>query len=805
MMLWLCMTVLWAQEVVLQADGDIFVGMPFVLTVLAKDFDEDPTPEVLDFRIPNSTVDFLGVSPSVSTQMSYINGRRSVSKDVRFAFRYRVVPSRTGTFQIPSVQVQQGTVKAQSGNVQFEVREVAKSRDMMVELVLPQRAVRVGEVVPVYVDLYLRTNISDQSIMVPFFDLRENISLSAPMNNTQQTIAITTASGEVELPFERSQAKRNGREFTRIRLRADVTMIKSGNLQLEPARVVAQVPGGRKRDAFGFSSRSMRTVQSLDKKRIFVIEPLPLTGQPKSFAGAVGESFSIDVRAQRTVVKVGDPIELDITIRGKGEMAGLKLPDMYSAGLDKKKFDQPVESPIGELKEDGTKLFRTSVRLKSQSVAEIPALEFSYFDSKKGVYVTSRSMPIALSVEGSTVVSADSVVSNQDESKIGSQSEQAPIPISLTGANLKQSKSAEYKEQRTVLDMLPFVLFLYISPLIALFISWGREKTSDSRAARGASKTRKKAVRIALQNAEKNSLKESSAALRTAIKDISKHDGLECAEILEELEKESFSPTSAERLISKSLAGQIRSQLLVLLLLCIGGLYGTVAVAEEPEELYNIAMSVEDPQERIEAFERAAKEYRVFCERLPNSADAWVDWGNASLGARKYADAMVGYTRALQLDPQHERALQNQSWITQKLPDWVRGQDASTELLFWSTWYTLPELMFIGALLFVCVVVLQFPFARKLRFVQIIFALLWGSVMLSSLKLYAEPLKGVVMEEAGALRSTDNEGAPPVRSSWVPEGTPVRIHSVTSKWTEVILPNGDKGWLPKRAVVILNK
>ena len=54
-MLWLWMTVVWAQEVFLQADGEIFVGMPFVLTVMVKDFEEDPVPEVLDFSIPKHT------------------------------------------------------------------------------------------------------------------------------------------------------------------------------------------------------------------------------------------------------------------------------------------------------------------------------------------------------------------------------------------------------------------------------------------------------------------------------------------------------------------------------------------------------------------------------------------------------------------------------------------------------------------------------------------------------------------------------------------------------------------------------
>ena len=98
---------------------------------------------------------------------------------------------------------------------------------------------------------------------------------------------------------------------------------------------------------------------------------------------------------------------------------------------------------------------------------------------------------------------------------------------------------------------------------------------------------------------------------------------------------------------------------------------------------------------------------------------------------------------------------------------------------------------------------IQIVAPKRLRFVQILMGLLWISVLLSSVSLYVAPTQGVIMEEAGALRSTDNEGAPPVRDIWVPEGTPVSVHTQTKSWMEVSLPNGDKGWLPKRAVTIV--
>ena len=68
--------------------------MPFVLSVTARGFAENPEPTVSAIDIPGARVDYLGMTPTVSSMVTVINGRRSESRDVTFVYRYRIKQSK---------------------------------------------------------------------------------------------------------------------------------------------------------------------------------------------------------------------------------------------------------------------------------------------------------------------------------------------------------------------------------------------------------------------------------------------------------------------------------------------------------------------------------------------------------------------------------------------------------------------------------------------------------------------------------------------------------------------------------------
>ena len=185
------------------------------------------------------------------------------------------------------------------------------------------------------------------------------------------------------------------------------------------------------RDLMGDRRRPASTalVRASGEPQKLVVNPFPLEGRPESFAGAVGKGFSIDVAADRTVVRVGDPIGLTITLRGAGNIDNASLPPLSAdGGMSPDRFRLPAGDMAGTMTEGGdgqekpglsekpgflrTKQFQVSVRVTDESVNEIPTLAYSWFDPESQTYQTTRSKPIALRVMPAKVISAGDVVAS---------------------------------------------------------------------------------------------------------------------------------------------------------------------------------------------------------------------------------------------------------------------------------------------------------------------------------------------------------------------------------------------------------
>ena len=74
-----------AQRVDLRVGrGPHYVGESIDVQVVAKGFDEEPVPTVEAPQAQAGQLEFLGVSPNISSQVTIINGRVSQSKQVSF-------------------------------------------------------------------------------------------------------------------------------------------------------------------------------------------------------------------------------------------------------------------------------------------------------------------------------------------------------------------------------------------------------------------------------------------------------------------------------------------------------------------------------------------------------------------------------------------------------------------------------------------------------------------------------------------------------------------------------------------------
>jgi hypothetical protein len=158
----------------------------------------------------------------------------------------------------------------------------------------------------------------------------------------------------------------------------------------------------------------------------------------------VGSGFSLTVSANRTVVKVGEPIALEFELRGDGNLETAALPPLDAPGLLPAAQFRVPEGEITGRVEEGVKRFTAMVRVLSAGVTEIPALEYAWFDPTKEQFQTVRSRPIALSVGAARIVDAADVqsgervleASNARDSGVTAAAQPRSGALSLTGADL---------------------------------------------------------------------------------------------------------------------------------------------------------------------------------------------------------------------------------------------------------------------------------------------------------------------------------------------------------------------------------
>ena len=842
-----------AQRAELTMESDEpHAGTPFVLSLRVEDFAEAPPPDVAEFQIAGCRTTSLGVSPSMSSSVSIINGRRSESREVTFVHRYQVVCDKAGSYKVPAVAVTQGKRRATSRPGRFNVRALGASEDMALRLGLPNRPVAVGETFDVTIDWYLGADPDDPSFSIPIFDRSDEFEVAAPPRppGDRNAVPFTVGGREVELPFSRGEAELDGKQYTRFRFTAQVTPLKPGRFNLGRAGVVARLPVGWGRDSFGFRVARTSFFRAEDQPRALEVSPLPAQGQPPGFAGAVGVGFSIEVRASQTVVRVGDPIELDFVVRGGGRLEGIGLPDLSGpGGLPRADFDVPTSKPAGQIIDDGkAKRFAVTVRLL-RPVSQIPPIQFSYWNPAKRAYEVATSQAIALSVAGGRAVGASDVVAGAPQGERAGKAAKAgrAAPEIAAGSGVDLSPSAPDATLRRPLTMSvarPIVIALYGAPTLLLGFTLIRQRRRRRGAASGASRAARGDLDRALDRAASAPARDVAPAIASALRALlraSNQPASSADALIAELENRAFDPAGAGAPLPAELVARVRERAAALrssasgrgadagdrggkggrggtgaaalLALLVSGLVSGLAaraLAGESDPLadargaYQAALGEANRAARTRAFARAETMYRSLAAEWPDRPELLTDWGNAALGASDLGTAVLAYRRALQLDPALERAQVNLTWVRGQEPEWAAAREdggALDSLLFWHRRMTGPAKHILAAAAYALLVLLLVPIgprrhARLRRGAAlapgVVVLAMWGSLA------GQRDLSGdaVVVSDGVVLRAADNPGAPAVISEPVPAGAEATILEQRESWNRIALPGGAAGWLP---------
>ena len=405
--------------------SQVAVGETAELTVTITGSDDD-TPTVP--TVPGLDIAHVGQS----TQVQIVNGAMSVSSVQTF----EVTPQRGGTFTIPSIQSGGGhsrplTLRVTgSGNAgaspasrprassnsgaapatlpppgvqmpRTRADAPAGSRYGFIQLVVPKKRFYVGEVVPVDVNAFVPAGLQATVNGLPTMG-SEAFTLN-PLGDKP----------------DRDEREVGGRDYTVLTWHSAVTAVKAGDfplsMEMPVTVVVREAPQRRQRDsgdpfdqmlndpffadAFSGMMGKQKEVKLASEPEVLTILPLPTVNRPADFAGAVGQ-FELKASATPLNVSAGDPITLRVAVSGSGAFDRASTEGLPNAAGWKTYPPKSTFEPADTAGYQGTKTFEQVVIPRDDSVKEIPALRFSFFDPETRQYETRTTAPIPVQVFG---------------------------------------------------------------------------------------------------------------------------------------------------------------------------------------------------------------------------------------------------------------------------------------------------------------------------------------------------------------------------------------------------------------------
>lgn len=178
--------------------------------------------------------------------------------------------------------------------------------------------------------------------------------------------------------------------------------IRSGVLAIPPARLVYTL--GSAGTMFGKQERQTAVTPA----RSVVVRELPATGRPVSFAGAVGV-YTLAAVAEKSSGRVGDAVQLTVTIAGVGNVKLLPAPILTIPDVTISPAGESIVVDSTDLLIRGSKTFRYLLTPQRDGDVPLGALRYAYFNPVRGSYEEAVSPLGALRVAPGTTIADDEV------------------------------------------------------------------------------------------------------------------------------------------------------------------------------------------------------------------------------------------------------------------------------------------------------------------------------------------------------------------------------------------------------------
>jgi len=263
--------------------------------------------------------------------------------------------------------------------------------------------------------------------------------------------------------FRTGHAEEDGKLYRMLQCSFRVTPLVAEDIDLS-GRVGLALHDGteRRRDVFGRLREVAKTreARASTGDAVYRVAPLPERGRPAGFNGAVGR-FTIEAVPAEREVNAFDPIEVTVTVRGRGVLERVALPRWSEFPGIAREFDLDADVDPGEV-EGEAKVFRVTFRARSSAVTALPALPFPHYDPWRGDYVTVLSKPVPLTVRDVKTVRPEDAVGGASGPAAAAETPTRRLGIGANFATLDESGTLA---GRPPLFSLGFILLLGLPPL----------------------------------------------------------------------------------------------------------------------------------------------------------------------------------------------------------------------------------------------------------------------------------------------------------------------------------------------------
>jgi nitrogen fixation-related uncharacterized protein len=200
------------------------------------------------------------------------------------------------------------------------------------------------------------------------------------------------------------------------------------------------------------------------------IEVVPLPkGAPKSFTGGVGQ-FTITQKVDKTFLKQGDVIDIELEITGHGNLHALHQPDLQLPKGFKLYGDPTIKEDIvfGRKGAEGKLTIDYHVKVLESGSIELPITTFAFFDPEKEKYIVLKTKSETLTVESNPEFNdKNDIVENKTE------------PVH-TDKNTFTSSPPQNKKSSSSWSSWMFIGTPLSLAFIGLLLWWGKKSPQQS-------------------------------------------------------------------------------------------------------------------------------------------------------------------------------------------------------------------------------------------------------------------------------------------------------------------------------------